>query len=72
MVLYFATDTFASTTVTVEIPGIGWSQTYSNIGPNAVFQTPPLPKNAPQDARLFTEGLHDKGIHITSTRAIVA
>jgi gliding motility-associated-like protein len=72
MVLYFATDTFSSTTVTVEIPGIGFSQTYPNIGPNAVFQTPPLPKNAPQDSRLTTEGLHDKGIHITSTRPIVA
>jgi gliding motility-associated-like protein len=73
MVLYFATDQI--TTVTVSIPGIGYTKTYSNIPANTVFQTAPMPKGqfvGDPDARLFTEGILDKGIHITSDKAIIA
>src|SRR5688572_26576297 len=57
MVLYFATE--AVTNITVSIPGIGYSQTFSNIAANTIFETPPLPKNGTQDARLVTEGKFD-------------
>lgn len=70
MVLYFATD--AVTTVTVEIPGLGYSQTYANIPANTIFTSNPLPKTGSQDARLTQEGTFDNGIHITSTKPIVA
>jgi gliding motility-associated-like protein len=71
MVLYFATD--AVTTVTVEIPGLGYSQTYPNIPANTIFTSNPLPKaTGSQDARLMTEGVLNKGIHITSDKPIVA
>ncbi|MEO7138970.1 MAG: PKD domain-containing protein [Ferruginibacter sp.] len=72
MVLYFATDQV--TTVTVTIPGIGYSQTYSNIPANTVFTSNPLPKAFPQDARLITESVtpENKGIHIVADKAIVA
>src|SRR5690242_13312669 len=70
MVLYFATE--AVTNVTVSIPGVGYSQTYSNIPANTIFTTNPLPKTGSQDARLTEEGLSAKGIHITSDRPIVA
>ncbi|MGG9963782.1 PKD domain-containing protein [Ferruginibacter sp. SUN106] len=70
MVLYFATDQVAN--VTVSIPLLGYSVTYNNIAANTVFQTPPLPKGGGSDARLYTEGLSDKGIHVTSDVPIVA
>ena len=72
MVLYFATE--AITTVTVTIPGTGYSQTYSNIPANTVFTSNPIPKTGSQDARLTDEsaGPEQKGIHITSDRPIVA
>jgi PKD repeat protein len=70
MVLYFATD--AITTVTVEIPGLGYSQTYTNIPANTIFTSNPLPKAGPQDARLTQEGTFNNGIHITSSKPIVA
>lgn len=69
MVLYFATD--VASNVTVAIPGVGYSQTY-NIAANTIFTTPPIPKTGVQDARLLTDGLSDKGIHITSDVPIVA
>jgi gliding motility-associated-like protein len=69
MVLYFATDVI--TTVTVSIPGLGYSQTYPNIPAGTVFASNPIPKSFP-DARLTVEGLSDKGIHVTSDHAIVA
>jgi gliding motility-associated-like protein len=69
MVLYFATDQL--TTVTVEIPGIAYSQTFPNIPANTIFTTPVMPKGTP-DARLLTDGLQNKGIHVTSTKSIVA
>jgi len=72
MVLYFATE--AVTTVTVSIPGNGYTQTFANIPANTVFTTPPLPKSGAQDARLFSETgtPENKGIHIVSDKPIVA
>jgi gliding motility-associated-like protein len=70
MVLYFATE--AVTNVTVSIPGLGYSKTYSNIPANTIFTTAPLPKAGSTDARLLGEGISDKGIHITSSEPIVA
>ncbi len=70
MVLYFATDQI--TTVTVEIPGIGYTQTFPNIPANTIFTTPVMPKAGASDARLLTNGLLNKGIHVTSTKSIVA
>src|SRR5574338_1408654 len=49
MVLYFATE--AVTNVTVSIPGLGYTQTYSNIAANTIFSTSTLPKTGSQDAR---------------------
>jgi len=70
MVLYFATE--AVTNVTVSIPGLGYSQTYSNIPANTIYTTAPLPKTGGQDARLITEGISNQGIHVTSDKPIVA
>lgn len=70
MVLYFATE--AVTNVTVSIPSLGYSQTYSNIPANTIFTTSPLPKTGAQDSRLTIEGISDKGIHVTSDKPIVA
>ncbi|WP_162944834.1 gliding motility-associated C-terminal domain-containing protein [Flavisolibacter nicotianae] len=70
MVLYFATE--AVTNVTVSIPGLGYSATYSNIPANSIFTTNPLPKTGGQDARLTAEGISSKGVHITSDKPIVA
>ncbi len=70
MVLYFATE--AVTNVTVSIPALGFSQVYNNIPANTIFTTNPLPKTGAQDARLTTEGVSSKGIHITSDKPIVA
>lgn len=70
MVLYFAAEQAA--TVTVTIPGLGYSQTY-NVAANSVLTSNPLPKAGAQDARLLTEtgNPENKGIHITSTQPIV-
>lgn len=72
MVLYFATE--FTTTVTVSIPGVGYSVTYPNIPANTVFTSAPLPKIGAQDARLLSESVtpENKGIHITADRPIVA
>lgn len=70
MVLYFATE--AVTNVTVSIPGLGYTVTYPNIAANTVFPSGPLPKAGGQDARLTSESISAKGIHITSDRPIVA
>lgn len=69
MVLYFATD--SATTVTVSCPGNGYTATY-NIAANTIFTTAPLPKSGAQDCRLFSEGTINKGIHVVSTKPIVA
>jgi len=70
MVLYFATE--AVTNITVSIPGLGYSVTYNNVAANTIFTTNPLPKTGSQDSRLTTEGVSNKGIHITSDKPIVA
>lgn len=69
MVLYFATE--AVTNVTVSIPLLGYTQTY-NIAANTIFTSAPLPKAGGTDSRLITEGVLDKGIHISSDKPIVA
>lgn len=69
MVLYFAAD--QNSNVTVTIPALGYMQTYV-VPAGSVVTSAPLPKANPQDARLMTEGIHDKGIHITSDKPIVA
>ena len=70
MVLYFATDQV--TNITISIPGNGYSQTLTSPAGNNVLTSVPIPKTGPQDARLNTEGLSSKGIHITSDKAMVA
>lgn len=69
MVLYFTSDKNA--TVTVEMPLIGYSQTYTVLA-NQVTTSSPLPKSGAQDARINTYGIFDRGIHITSDVPIVA
>lgn len=69
MVLYFATE--SATNVKVEMPSLGYVQNYS-IPANTIFTTSALPKSGAQDARITTEGISGKGIHITSDKPIVA
>src|SRR4051794_15587757 len=69
MVLYFTAD--AAATVTVEIPGVGWTRTYQ-VAANSVTESDPMPKAGAQDARLFEEKVYNTGIHITSNVPIVA
>ncbi|MFZ9589527.1 MAG: IgGFc-binding protein, partial [Chitinophagaceae bacterium] len=69
MVLYFTSDRNA--TVTVEIPGLNWTRTYSVIA-NQVTTSDVMPKSGSQDARLVSEGLSNKGIHIVSSTPIIA
>lgn len=70
MVLYIATE--AVTNVTVSIPALGYTQTYNNIPANTIFTTNAIPKTGTQDARLTTEGISNKGIHVTSDKPVVA
>jgi gliding motility-associated-like protein len=69
MVLYFTSDQSAN--VKVEIPATGWVRTYT-VTANNVTETEIIPKTGTDDARLGTEGVSDKGIHITSDRPVVA
>ncbi|MDE3235986.1 MAG: PKD domain-containing protein, partial [Bacteroidota bacterium] len=69
MVLYFTSDKNAN--VTVEIPALNYSQTYSVIA-NQVTETSPLPKTGLQDARISDTGYFNRGIHIYSDNDIVA
>jgi gliding motility-associated-like protein len=71
MVLYFAAE--QNTNVRVEIPGVGYSQSYF-VAANTVLTSNPIPKTGFQDARLTTESLapENKGIHVTSDKPIVA
>ena len=69
MVLYFTSDKDA--TVTVDIPGVGFTQTYQVIA-NQVTSTLPLPKTGAQDCRIVDTGYYNRGIHITSNVDIVA
>src|SRR5512137_591091 len=68
-VLYLSAEQAA--TVTVSVNGTGWSQTVS-IPANTVDFSINIPKTGPEDARLLTEGLSTKGIHIVSDVPIVA
>jgi len=74
MVLYFATENIPGkfTNITIEIPGSGYIQTITNIAPGTIAVSNPLPKSGSQDARLTDEGLFTSGIHVTSTRPVVA
>lgn len=65
--LYLSTE--AAATVTVSIPNTGWSQTVS-IPANTVNATILIPKTGVNDARLLTEGLSNRAIHIVSDTAI--
>lgn len=69
MVLYFTSDRNA--TVTVEIPGLNWTRTYT-VTANQVTTTDVMPKSGTQDARLVSEGLSNKGIHIIASTPIIA
>ena len=71
MRLYFAAEQTANVTVT--IPGVGYTQTYV-VPANTVVASLPIPKAGAQDARLLAESTvpENKGIHITSDKAIVA
>lgn len=69
MVLYFTSDENAN--VTVEIPGTGWSKKYA-VKAGSVTSSGPIPKTGANDARLATEGVSKRGIHITSDKNIVA
>lgn len=63
MALYISTELPA--TVTVSVNGTAWSQTVT-IPANTVDQSIIVPKTGPEDARLLTDGLSTKGIHIVS------
>ncbi|HYC40725.1 MAG TPA: PKD domain-containing protein [Chitinophagaceae bacterium] len=70
MVLYFAAEQNAN--VTISIPGIGYTFNLA-VPANSIVASPTLPKNPTgQDARLLTEGVSNKGIHITSDVPVVA
>ena len=69
MVLYFTSDKDAS--VTVEIPGVGYKQTFSVLA-NQVTATTPLPKTGAQDCRIVDTGFYSRGIHVYSNVDIVA
>lgn len=69
MVLYFTSDKNAN--ITVDIPGIGYQQTYTVMA-NQVTISLPIPKSGTQDARINTFGTFNRGIHVTSDVPIVA
>lgn len=70
MVLYFATDQV--TNISISIPALGYSQNITTPGGNNVITSAPIPKVGGQDARLNSEGLSNKGIHVTSDKPMVA
>jgi gliding motility-associated-like protein len=70
MVLYFATESV--TNIKVEIPSLGYVATYNNVPANTIFTSNPIPKTGAQDARLTSEGISNKGIHITADKPVVA
>lgn len=63
LALYISTELPA--TVTVSISSTGWSQTI-NIPANTVDATILIPKSGINDARILTDGLSSRGIHIVS------
>ena len=70
MVLYFATDQV--TTITITIPGVGYTQTLTSPAGNNVLTSAVIPKTGPQDAKLSVDGLSNRGIHITSDKPMVS
>lgn len=68
LVLYLSAE--APATVTVSVANTGWSQTVT-IPANTVDATILIPKTGAADARIFTEGLTNRGIHIVSDTPIV-
>jgi gliding motility-associated-like protein len=68
-VLYLSAEQAA--TVTVSVNGTAWSQTV-NIPANTVDFSITIPKSGADDARIMSEGLSDKGIHVVSNVPIVA
>ncbi len=72
MVLYFATD--QATTITITIPGTGYTQTLTSGATPTVLTSAPIPKVGPQDARLLVESTtpDNKGIHVVADKPIVA
>lgn len=69
MVFYFTSDRNA--TVKVEIPLLGWTQTYTVIA-NQVTTSGVMPKTGAEDARIVAEGKTNRGIRITSDVPIIA
>ena len=69
MVFYISGNSDAI--ITVEIPSIGWSKTYT-YSANSMFTTDVMPKVVGTDARIVAEGLSHNGIHIISSTPIVA
>ena len=70
MVLYFATEQV--TNIVISIPGTGYIQNITTAAGNNVVTSAIIPKTGGNDARLLTEGLSNKGIHITSDKPMVA
>ncbi len=66
--LYLSAEQAA--TVTVSVNGTSWSQTVS-IPANTVDFSIIIPKSGADDARILSEGLFNKGIHIVSDVPIV-
>ncbi|TKK68862.1 T9SS type B sorting domain-containing protein [Ilyomonas limi] len=63
MIFYFLCN--KATTVTVEIPAIGWKRTYK-VTAGRTTESDEMPKMGERDIRLLQEGVSNKGIHITS------
>ena len=74
MVLYFATENVPNTftNIKIEIPALGYVQNINNVAPGTIVTSNPIPKSGAQDARLLSEGLFNNGIHVTSSRPVVA
>ena len=68
MVLYFAAEQTANVTIT--IPGVGYTQSLV-VPANTIVASATIPKIGAQDSRLLVDGLSNKGIHITSDKAVV-
>lgn len=69
MRLYLSSS--SNTTVKIEMPAIGWSQTIT-ISANTLNSDVVIPKNGINDARVTGEGLFNTGIHISSDNPINA
>jgi gliding motility-associated-like protein len=74
MVLYFATENVPNTftNIKIEIPALGYVQNINNVPAGTIATSASIPKSGSQDARLTAEGLFNTGIHVTSSRPVVA